>query len=130
MIDHTGIGVSDVATAAAFYDAALGALGMRSVMQIPEDTGTDGVGYGVDYPIFWIDRFHPHSTRQHTAFVAKSPAEVDAFYAAAIGAGGRDNGAPATREGQSTPIYYAAFVLDPDGNNIEAVFRGQGCAAA
>ena len=124
MIDHTGIGVSDVATAAAFYDAALGALGMRRAIQMPENTGADGVGYGIEYPIFWIDRFHPHSTRQHTAFGAKSRVEVDAFYAAAIGAGGTDHGAPAAREGQSTPIYYAAFVLDPDGNNIEAVFRG------
>jgi catechol 2,3-dioxygenase-like lactoylglutathione lyase family enzyme len=124
MIDHTGIGVSDVATAAVFYDAALGALGMRRVTQMPEDTGTDGIGYGIDYPIFWIDRFHPHSIRQHTAFVATSRAGVDAFYAAAIGAGGADNGAPAAREKQSTPIYYAAFVFDPDGNNIEAVFRG------
>jgi catechol 2,3-dioxygenase-like lactoylglutathione lyase family enzyme len=124
MIDHTGIGVSNVATAAAFYDPALGALGMRRVMQMPGNTGADAVGYGIDYPIFWIDRFHPHSTRQHTAFVANSHAQVDAFYAAAMGAGGTDNGAPAAREEQSTPIYYAAFVLDPDGNNIEAVFRG------
>ena len=124
MIDHTGIGVADVATSAAFYDAALGALGLRRAIQMPENKGTDGIGYGVDYPIFWIDRFHPHSTRQHTAFVAKSRAEVDAFYAAAIGAGGTDNGAPGARENQSTPVYYAAFVLDPDGNNIEAVFRG------
>jgi catechol 2,3-dioxygenase-like lactoylglutathione lyase family enzyme len=125
MIDHTGIGVADVATSAAFYDAALGALGMRRAMQMPEDEGTEGVGYGLDYPIFWIDRFHPHSTRQHTAFVAKNRVEVDAFHAAAIGAGGTDNGAPGAREEQSTPIYYAAFVLDPDGNNIEAVFRGR-----
>lgn len=124
MIDHTGIGVADVVTSAAFYDAALGALGIRRVMQMPENKGTDGVGYGVDYPIFWIDRFHPHSTRQHTAFVARSRAEVDAFHAAAMKAGGKDNGGPADREDQSTPVYYAAFVLDPDGNNIEAVFRG------
>jgi catechol 2,3-dioxygenase-like lactoylglutathione lyase family enzyme len=124
MIDHTGIGVSDVARSGAFYDAALGALGMRRTAQIPESTGADAVGYGIDYPVFWIDRFHPHSTRQHTAFIAKSSAEVDAFHAAATAAGGRDNGAPAARENQSTPTYYAAFVLDPDGNNIEAVFRG------
>ena len=124
MLDHTGIGVSDVVAAAAFYDAALGALGMRRAMQMPESTGADGVGYGVDYPIFWIDRFHPHSTRQHTAFVARSRTEVDAFYTAAMSAGGTGNGAPAARAGQSTPIYYAAFVLDPDGDNIEAVFRG------
>jgi catechol 2,3-dioxygenase-like lactoylglutathione lyase family enzyme len=124
MIDHTGIGVANVATSAAFYDMALGALGMRRAAQMPENEGTDGIGYGIDYPIFWIDRFHPHSTRQHTAFIARSRAEVDAFHAAAISAGGTDNGAPAAREHQSTPIYYAAFVLDPDGNNIEAVFRG------
>jgi catechol 2,3-dioxygenase-like lactoylglutathione lyase family enzyme len=124
MIDHTGIGVADVAISAVFYDAALGALGMHRAIEMPENEGTDGIGYGVDYPVFWIDRFHPHSTRQHTAFAAKSRAEVDAFYAAAINAGGKDNGSPAARDHQSTPIYYAAFVLDPDGNNIEAVFRG------
>jgi catechol 2,3-dioxygenase-like lactoylglutathione lyase family enzyme len=124
MIDHTGIGVSNIAVSAAFYDAALGALGMHRAMQMPDGEGTDGVGYGIDYPIFWIDRFHPHSARQHTAFIAKNPAQVDAFHAAAIAAGGQDNGAPAARVKQSTPIYYAAFVLDPDGNNIEAVFRG------
>ena len=83
----------------------------------------DSVGNGIDYPIFWIDRFHPHSTKQHTAFVAKSREEVDAFYAAAIKAGGTDNGAPPDRSEQSTPVYYAAFVLDPDGSNIEATFR-------
>jgi len=76
MIDHTGIGVADVARSAGFYDAALGTLGLRRVMQMPENVGTDGVGYGVEYPIFWIDRFHPHSVRQHTAFVAKDRAEV------------------------------------------------------
>jgi len=124
VIDHTGIGVSNVADSAAFYDAALGALGMRRAIQMPENKGTDGIGYGFDYPIFWIDRFHPHSARQHTAFVANNPAQVDAFHAAAIVAGGKDNGAPAHRTNQSTPIYYAAFVLDPDGNNIEAVYRG------
>ena len=124
MIDHTGIGVSNVAESAAFYDAVLGTLGMHRAMQMPDGEGTDGVGYGIDYAIFWIDRFHPHSARQHTAFIAKNPAQVDAFHAAAIAAGGKDNGAPAARVKQSTQIYYAAFVLDPDGNNIEAVFRG------
>ena len=124
MIDHTGIGVADIARSAAFYDATLGALGMRRAMQMPENDGADAIGYGVDYPIFWIDRFHPHSTRQHTAFIAQSQVDVDAFYAAALRAGGRDNGAPGARKNQSTPTYYAAFVLDPDGNNMEAVFRG------
>jgi catechol 2,3-dioxygenase-like lactoylglutathione lyase family enzyme len=125
MIDHTGVGVANVAVSAAFYDAALGALGMRRILQMPENAGTDGVGYGIDYPVFWIDKFHPHSIRQHTAFVARSCAAVDAFHSAALGAGGTDNGAPGTRKNQTTPTYYAAFVLDPDGNNIEAVFRGQ-----
>ncbi len=112
------------ARSATFYDAALGALGMRRAMQLPGNTGTDAIGYGVDYPVFWIDRYHPHSVKQHTAFVAKTKAEVDAFHAAALKAGGIDNGVPGPREGQSTPVYYAAFVIDPDGNNMEAVFRG------
>jgi catechol 2,3-dioxygenase-like lactoylglutathione lyase family enzyme len=124
MIDHSGIGVADIAASAAFYDAVLGALGWRRVAQMPEDKGTDGIGYGIEYPMFWIDKFHPHSTGQHTAFIAGSPAQVDAFYAAGMRAGGKDNGAPGAREKQSTPIYYAAFLRDPDGNNIEAVFRG------
>jgi catechol 2,3-dioxygenase-like lactoylglutathione lyase family enzyme len=126
MIDHTGIGVAHVSRSAAFYDAALGALGLRRVMQLPESDGADGVGYGVEHPIFWIDRFHPHSVKQHTAFAAKTGAQVDAFYAAALKAGGTDNGPPGVRDpAEGYPQgYYAAFVLDPDGNNIEAVFRG------
>jgi catechol 2,3-dioxygenase-like lactoylglutathione lyase family enzyme len=125
MIDHTGIGVTDVGRSAAFYDAALGALGMRRVVQLPESDGTDGVGYGVEYPVFWIDRFHPHGLKQHTAFSARSRAEVDAFHAAALKAGGIDNGRPGLRDAAQgyPPGYYAAFVLDTDGNNMEAVFR-------
>jgi len=121
MIDHTGIGVADVGRSAAFYDAALGALGLRRVMQLPAGVGTDGIGYGTDYPVFWIDRYHPHSVKQHTAFAARTKSEVDGFYAAALKAGGTDNGAPGLRR----PRYYAAFVLDPDGNNIEAVCRSE-----
>lgn len=125
MIDHTGIGVADVARSATFYDATLGALGLQRVAQLPETTGTDAVGYGEDYPVFWIDRFHPHNVKQHTAFAAKDRAAVDAFYAAALKAGGTDHGAPGLRATGSgyPPGYYAAFVLDPDGNNIEAVHR-------
>jgi catechol 2,3-dioxygenase-like lactoylglutathione lyase family enzyme len=92
MIDHTGIGVANVARSAAFYDAAVGALGLRRVMQLPENDGAGGVGYGVDYAVFWIDRFHLHSVKQHTAFAAKNRAEVDGFHAAAPKAGGVDNG--------------------------------------
>jgi catechol 2,3-dioxygenase-like lactoylglutathione lyase family enzyme len=120
MIDHTGIGVADVGRSVAFYDEALGALGLRRVMQMSEGVGTDGIGYGENYPVFWIDRHHPHSVKQHTAFAAKTKAQVDAFHAAALKAGGTDNGAPGLRQ----PHYYAAFVLDPDRNNIEAVYRG------
>ena len=120
MIDHTGIGVADVGRSAAFCDVALETVGLRRVMQMQENVGTDGIGYGVSFPIFWIDRYHPHSVRQHTAFVARSRTEVDAFYTAALKAGGTDKGAAGPRR----PNYYAAFVLDPDGNNIEAVFRG------
>lgn len=125
MIDHTGIGVSDVTQSAVFYDAALGALGLRRVMQLPQATGEDAVGYGVEYPVFWIDRFHPHGIKQHTAFTAPSRSAVDAFHAAALNAGGKDNGSPGLRDTrQGYPRgYYAAFVLDLDGNNMEAVCR-------
>jgi catechol 2,3-dioxygenase-like lactoylglutathione lyase family enzyme len=124
MIDHTGIGVSDMTAAAKFYDAALGALGLRRVMEL--NGGADGVGYGIDFPIYWIDRFHPHGVRQHTAFAATSRDAVHAFHAAALASGGTDHGAPGLRDTAKgyPPGYYAAFVLDPDGNNIEAVFRG------
>jgi catechol 2,3-dioxygenase-like lactoylglutathione lyase family enzyme len=98
MIDHIGIGVADVERSAKFYDASLGALGMRRIAQISENVGTDGVGYGLDHPVFWIDRFHPHSVKQHTAFAAKSRTEVDTFYAAALKAGGVDNGGPGTAQ--------------------------------
>ena len=95
MIDHTGIGVANVARTAAFYDAALGALGLHRVTQLQVNDRADGVGYGIAYPVFWIDRFHPHGVKQHTAFTAKNRAEVDAFHAAALKAGGVDNGPPA-----------------------------------
>lgn len=84
-------------------------------------------GYGVEHPVFWIDRFHPHGTRQHTAFVARSCAEVDAFHAAGVRTGGTDNGKPGLRDHQGHPRgYYAAIAVDPDGNNMEAVFRMYG----
>jgi catechol 2,3-dioxygenase-like lactoylglutathione lyase family enzyme len=73
MIDHTEIGVADVARSAAFYDATLEALGLRRVMQLPENDGTDGIGYGLDYPVFWIGRFHPFGVKQHTASAIFGP---------------------------------------------------------
>jgi catechol 2,3-dioxygenase-like lactoylglutathione lyase family enzyme len=130
-IDHTGIGVADIARAARFYDAVLGTLGLRPVARITrkfkaaqaDDPDLAGVGYGVDYPQFWIDVFHPHGVRQHTAFRACDRGEVDAFHRAALAVGSRDNGAPGLRSDGYPPGYYAAFVLDPDGNNVEAVCR-------
>jgi catechol 2,3-dioxygenase-like lactoylglutathione lyase family enzyme len=131
-IDHTGIGVSNIDRSAKFYDAALGALGLCAVLritkkfEIADDTNgarLGGVGYGASYPIFWIDVFHPHGVKQHTAFRAHSREEVQAFHSAALSAGGQDNGGPGLRGTGYPPGYYAAFVLDPDGNNIEAVYR-------
>lgn len=131
-IDHTGMGVADIRASARFYDAALAALSLRPVARIThsfgEATGADdpdlaGVGYGVDYPIFWIDLFHPAGVKQHTAFRATTRAEVEAFHSAALAMGGRDNGPPGLRSGGYPPGYFAAFVIDPDGNNVEAVFR-------
>jgi catechol 2,3-dioxygenase-like lactoylglutathione lyase family enzyme len=120
VIDHTGIGVADVSRSSKFYDATLSALGLRRVRQIPDNVGTDGVGYGVQYPVFWIDRYHPHSVKQHTAFVTRSRAEVMRSIQPPLARAGLTNGA----SGLHRPNYYAAFVFDPDGNNIEAIFRG------
>lgn len=131
-IDHTGIGVADIHKSARFYDAALETLRLRPLVRLTktfgvaasvEDPELGGVGYGVDYPIFWIDAFHPHGVKQHTAFRACERSEVEAFHKAALSAGGQDNGAPGLRSGSYPPGYFAAFVIDPDGNNIEAVFR-------
>ena len=120
MIDHTGIGVVGLARSGASYDAALGAPGLRRVVEID-----GGIGYGTEQPAFWIDRFHPPGTRNHTAFIAKSHAEVEAFHAAALAVGGTDIGAPGFRQAPYPAGYYAAFVHDPDGNNLEAVCRGE-----
>lgn len=117
--------MADVARSAAFYDAALGVLGIRRLMQFPENDGADAVGYGVEYPVFWIDRFHPHCVKNHTAFAPEAAPRSMPSMRPPIKAGGVDNGLPGlsgTAQGHQ-PGYYAAFVLDPDGNNIEAVFR-------
>ena len=129
-IDHTGIGVSSVERSVAFYDAALGALDLERVAEITEDGAIQAAGYGKgDYPVYWIDVFHPHSQRQHTAFIARSFEQVRAFHAAGIAAGGTDNGAPGPRE-IYPPSWRVAFVLDPDGNNIEAIWHGEDAAGA
>lgn len=127
MIDHIGLTVADLDKARAFYLAALQPLGIAVVMEVTEEmTGGHGahLGLGRDgNPFFWIGTGEAATTGCHVAFAAGSTAEVDAFHAAALAAGGRDNGAPGLRP-QYHPGYYCAFVLDPDGNNVEAVFHG------
>ena len=122
MIDHTGISVSDFATARRFYDAAFAALKGGYLTEVPREfTGGRLVGgYGRERPVFWISEAEAYKPPLHVALSATSRAQVDAFYEAAIAAGGRDNGAPGLRP-HYHPDYYGAFVLDPDGNNIEAV---------
>jgi catechol 2,3-dioxygenase-like lactoylglutathione lyase family enzyme len=123
MIDHTGVAVSDPTKSRAFYEQALAPLGYKLLMEIPKQfTGGKVVlGFGEpDKPDFWINEGTPQTPPIHVAFRAKTRAEVDAFYKAALAAGGRDNGAPGPRP-HYHPNYYGAFVLDPDGHNIEAV---------
>jgi catechol 2,3-dioxygenase-like lactoylglutathione lyase family enzyme len=116
MIDHTGVTVIDVANSKAFYQAALAPLGYEAIMAFD-----DAVGFGVPpKPDFWIAKVALSATPVHVAFHADTRAQVDAFYRAAMAAGGRDNGPPGLRPHYHAS-YYAAFVLDPDGNNIEAV---------
>jgi len=122
MIDHLGITVSDFDASKAFYDEAFAPLGASLLMMVPaEYTGGAKVGgYGRDRPVFWLREAADAGPGRHYAFTARSRAEVGAFHAAAIAAGGRDNGAPGLRP-HYHPDYYGAFVFDPDGNNVEAV---------
>ena len=122
MIDHLGITVSDFDASKAFYDKAMAPLGASLLYMVPEEyTGGAKVGgYGRDRPVFWIGAMGPRTGPAHVAFAAESRAQVDAFHKAALAAGGRDNGAPGLRP-HYHPNYYGAFVLDPDGTNVEAV---------
>lgn len=123
MIDHTGVVVSDFQRSKAFYLQALAPLGYQLLMEFSAAvTGsTDVAGFGEPVkPDFWISRGSPNQPPLHIAFRAANRALVDAFYQAAMAAGGRDNGAPGLRP-HYHPDYYGAFVLDPDGHNIEAV---------
>jgi catechol 2,3-dioxygenase-like lactoylglutathione lyase family enzyme len=114
MLDHLGIPVSDVARSKQFFVTALAPLGYKVIMDLGE-----AVGMGTEKPDFWIAKAQTGSP-SHVAFSASERGLVDAFYRAAIGAGGRDNGKPGIRA-QYHPNYYGAFVFDPDGNNIEVV---------
>lgn len=116
MLDHVILNVKDVKVSRAFYQASLSPLGYRVIME-----SEAGVGFGIGgKPDFWIARRDPPATAVHVAFHAARRTEVDAFHAAALGAGGRDHGKPGLRP-HYHPAYYGAFILDPDGNNIEAV---------
>ena len=126
MIDHTGVRVSDPKKSRAFYEAALAPLGYAVLKEIPTQFTGGKVVFGMGVapkPDFWVAEGAVHEPRLHIAFRAKDKAEVEAFYQAAMAAGGRDNGPPGPRPHYHEQ-YYGAFVLDPDGHNIEAVFHG------
>ena len=115
MIAHTTLAVSDYPRSKAFYDKALAPLGYRNNMEFHEAAGFND-GKNTDFWISREDTFPP----THLAFEARDEAAVKAFHAAALAAGAKDNGRPGYRD--YSPGYYAAFVHDPDGHNIEAVW--------
>lgn len=122
MIDHIGFPVSDYARAKAFYEQALAPLGYTLIMEVRQtENDSPAAGFGANgKPDFWIGGEGGLARSLHVAILAKDRATVDAFYRAALAAGGTDNGAPGLRP-HYHPNYYGAFVLDPDGHNIEAV---------
>jgi catechol 2,3-dioxygenase-like lactoylglutathione lyase family enzyme len=122
VIDHVGFPVADYARSKAFYTKALEPLGYALVMEVQQDDDdTPAAGFGANgKPDFWIGGEGGLNRRLHVAIAAKDRAAVDAFYRAALAAGGKDNGAPGLRP-QYHPNYYGAFVFDPDGHNVEAV---------
>lgn len=130
VFDHTGVVVADLAAARRFYDAVAAALGLQTADNGPgsfvlgrsAQEPTPYLWVGTLIPSYWAEGSRPGLNQAHIAFAAASRAMVDAFHAAALKAGGRDHGAPGPREGAGA--YYGAFVLDPDGNNIEACCRG------
>lgn len=122
MIDHSGISVPDFERSKSFYQSALAPLNASLLTMVPlEHTGGVKVGgFGQDRPTFWIHEGDAHKPPMHFAFAAKTRDQVDKFHSAALEAGGIDNGKPGLRP-HYHDNYYGAFVLDPDGNNIEAV---------
>ena len=124
MIDHLTLTVRDLGQSRPFYEAVLAPLGYRVVMEFE---GT--CGFGDTKPYLWMRQGDPPTTPQHIAFVARRRSDVDAFHAAALQAGGRDNGAAGLRPDYHA-TYYAAFVIDPDGHNLEAVNHREPSAAA
>jgi catechol 2,3-dioxygenase-like lactoylglutathione lyase family enzyme len=122
MIGHLSFGVADLARAARFYDAALAALGFVRVWTNPDGVGYGAPGGGDKLALFARADAVAPGAGFHLAFDAASPEAVDRFHAAAIAAGGTDNGPPGLRPHYS-PTYYAAFVIDPDGYRLEAVHQ-------
>jgi catechol 2,3-dioxygenase-like lactoylglutathione lyase family enzyme len=123
VIDHISVGVSDLQRSREFYRRALTPLGFAEIG--PWEDGAQDVAFGLDEADdFAISLAYPSGGSVHVAFAADRREQVDAFYAAAIAAGGRDNGPPGLRPEYSEG-YYGAFVLDPDGHNIEAVHHGR-----
>lgn len=123
MIDHTGVNISDPQKSRTFYEKALESIGYKIIMEIPKEHtgGAVVLGLGVPpKPDFWISEGTPNDPKVHIAFRAEKHEQVDAFYKAALEFGGRDNGAPGPRPHYHED-YYGAFVLDPDGHNIEVV---------
>jgi catechol 2,3-dioxygenase-like lactoylglutathione lyase family enzyme len=123
MIDHTGLDMSDPVRSRDFYERALAPLGYSVLMEVPKEFtgGAVAIGLGVAPKAdFWLHEGTPQTPRLHVAFRAESRSQVDAFYRAALAAGGKDNGPPGPRPHYHAN-YYGAFVLDPDGHNIEAV---------
>lgn len=123
MIDHMNIKVANFERAKAFYDAAFAPLGASLLYMVPEEYsyGAKMGGYGRERPVYWLhEGTPPQGYHQHIAFTAENRDQVDAFYHAAIAAGGKDNGPPGLRPHYHAN-YYGAFVFDLDGNNIEAV---------
>lgn len=124
MLDHVGFAVTDIARSRAFYEAAFAPLGITLLMTVPPgvtEAGGTALGFGSDdNAYFWIGDNERVGQGTHVAFSVASREAVHAFYEAALAAGGTDNGAPGLRPHYG-PNYYAAFVLDPDGINIEAV---------
>jgi catechol 2,3-dioxygenase-like lactoylglutathione lyase family enzyme len=123
MIHHIDFPVTDFERSRAFYREALAPLGIGVVMDFERDNGQRLAGFGLPPdPTFWIRTGNGTGGKLHIAFLAQSRSAVDAFHEAALRAGGTDNGQPGLRP-RYADHYYAAFVLDPDGHNIEAVCR-------
>ena len=116
MFDHIGIGVTDLEASKSFFLRCLAPLGVVAVMEFPDAVG---LGQGRK-PSFWLGSMSGQPAPLHLAFTADERAQVDAFYRLALEAGGQDNGAPGLRP-HYHPNYYGAFVIGPDGHNVEVV---------